>query len=136
VSGEPRERVLNPPREAWAPARLSPRLERLATGAYRSATAADLKPAGDALDLLEAALWTFAAGGEFRDGALAAANLGGHADTVTALYGQLAGAFHGAAAIPPPWRLSLARLAMLEELADRLLTQALVQTMVEPGELP
>lgn len=136
LSGEPRERVLNPPRESWAPARMSPRLERLATSAYRKAGAGELKPTGDGLDLLEAALWAFAAGGDFREGAIAAANLGGHSDTVTALYGQLAGAFHGVAAIPPAWRLSLARLPVLEELADRLLTQALVQTMVDPGALP
>jgi ADP-ribosylglycohydrolase len=48
------------------------------------------------------------------------------------LYGQLAGAFHGVAAIPPPWRESLARLPLLEELTDRLLAQAMVQLDVLP----
>lgn len=136
VSGAAREQVLAPAREIWAPSQLSPRLERLASGAFRSAKAADLDPAGDALDLLEAALWAFARAEDFRDGALAAANLGGHADTIAALYGQLAGAFHGVASIPASWRLSLARLPLLEDLSDRLLTQALVQTMVPSAELP
>jgi ADP-ribosylglycohydrolase len=127
ISGEPRETVLAPPRELWAPARPSARLDRIAQGAFRDLRADQLKPEGDGIDLLEAALWAFAGNGGFGAGALAAANLGGHADATTALYGQLAGAFHGVAAIPAPWRASLARLPLLDEMAGRLLAQAMVQ---------
>ncbi|MBK7971745.1 MAG: ADP-ribosylglycohydrolase family protein [Deltaproteobacteria bacterium] len=54
------------------------------------------------------------------DAVLAAANLGDDADTTAAVCGQIAGAFHGASAIPQTW---LARLAMRDEitaLADAL----------------
>ncbi len=42
-------------------------------------------------------------GGDFRSGVIAAANFGRDADTLAALVGSLAGAFQGAAAIPPAW---------------------------------
>lgn len=132
LAGLPRAKVLSPPREVWAPARLSPRLERLATGEFLHLTAERLKPTGDGLDLLEAALWVFARTEGFREGALFAANLGGHADVIASLHGQLAGATLGVSAIPPAWRLSLLRLPLIEQLADRLLAQA----MVGLAELP
>jgi ADP-ribosylglycohydrolase len=132
VAGEPRDTVLAPPRELWSAARPSARLDRIAQGAYRDLAADQLQPDGDGIDLLEAALWAFARSDSYRDGALAAVNLGGHSDATAALHGQLAGAFHGVAAIPPPWRESLARLSLLEELTDRLLAQAMVQLDVLP----
>jgi ADP-ribosyl-[dinitrogen reductase] hydrolase len=51
-------------------------------------------------------------------------NLGDDADTTGAVYGQLAGAYYGAGAIPAEW---LGRLAMrdeIESMADRLLERA------------
>jgi ADP-ribosylglycohydrolase len=39
----------------------------------------------------------------FKAGELLAANLGDDSDGVAAVYGQLAGAFHGAEAIPADW---------------------------------
>jgi ADP-ribosylglycohydrolase len=132
LAGRPRAEVLAPPRESWATARLSPRLERLARAEFLHLAADRLRPSGDGLDLLEAALWVFARTEGFRDGALAAANLGGHADVIASLYGQLAGASLGVSAIPQPWRLGLARLPVIEEFADRLLAQA----MVGLAELP
>ena len=69
---------------------------------------------------LEAALWAFARGADFRDGALLAVNLGHDADTTGAVYGQLAGAHYGEAGIPAEWRSKLALLGPIEELADRL----------------
>lgn len=127
LSGEPREVVLAPPREHWAPGRPSARLDRIAAGAYADLPAGQLQPEGDGIDLLEAALWAFTRHADFRDGALAAANLGGHADAITALYGQLAGAFHGVAAIPAAWRAELAERPLLEGFASRLLAQAMAQ---------
>ncbi|MCY4085497.1 MAG: ADP-ribosylglycohydrolase family protein [Actinomycetia bacterium] len=44
--------------------------------------------------------------GRCRDGALLAANLAGDADTAIAVYGQIAGAYYGAEAIPPDGRNS------------------------------
>ena len=65
---------------------------------------------------LEAALCAFHKSSDFRDGALRAVNLGDDADTTGAIYGQIAGAYYGADAIPVEWR---ERVAWGEEI-DRL----------------
>ena len=51
---------------------------------------------------------------------LLAVNLGDDADTTGAIYGQLAGAYYGAAAIPIEWREILAKRELIEAYADRL----------------
>ena len=71
---------------------------------------------------LEAALWAFATTGNYRDGCLAAVNLGDDADTTAAVYGQIAGAFYGEPAIPREWRERLALLASIDRYADSLHT--------------
>ena len=40
----------------------------------------------------------------FRDGMIAAVNLGGDSDSIGAVYGQIAGAYYGLSAIPAEWR--------------------------------
>jgi ADP-ribosylglycohydrolase len=47
-------------------------------------------------------------------------NLGDDADTTGAIYGQLAGAYYGEAAIPASWRERLARRPEIEAFAARL----------------
>jgi len=69
---------------------------------------------------LEAALWTFHRTDTFRDGCVAAVNLGDDADTTAAVYGQLAGAFYGAGGIPATWVERLALREALEGLMQRL----------------
>ena len=56
----------------------------------------------------------------FRDGALRAVNLGDDADTTGAVYGQIAGAFHGAGSIPAGWLERLALRDTIEGMAARL----------------
>jgi ADP-ribosyl-[dinitrogen reductase] hydrolase len=73
-----------------------------------------------------AAARTFAEGAGWKDAVLRAVNLGGPADALGALTGALAGAHLGVEAIPAPWRGALARREEIEELADRLLAEALV----------
>ena len=73
------------------------------------------------MECLEAALWAFAASSSFREGALLAVNLGDDADTTGAVYGQLAGAFHGVDSIPAEWLDKVAMRQRIEELADGLL---------------
>ena len=75
---------------------------------------------GYVVDSLEAALWAFSRTNTFEEGALAAANLGDDADTTAAIYGQLAGAYYGTAAIPAEWRMRLAKRSLIEEFADRI----------------
>ena len=68
----------------------------------------------------EAALWAFHSSQSFDEGALMAANLGDDADTTAAIYGQIAGAYYGAEAIPPKWRSKLAHRELITEMADSL----------------
>jgi ADP-ribosylglycohydrolase len=75
---------------------------------------------------LEAAMWAFHRSANFREGALAAANLGRDSDVVATVYGQLAGAHHGVSAIPGIWRNSLIKNDVVVDTADKLLTHALV----------
>ncbi|MBP6789445.1 MAG: ADP-ribosylglycohydrolase family protein, partial [Candidatus Promineofilum sp.] len=69
---------------------------------------------------LEAALWAFHHAGTFAEGCLLAVNLGHDADTTAAVYGQLAEAYYGAAAIPATWRDRLAHGDLIIDFADRL----------------
>ena len=55
------------------------------------------------MDTLEAAVWSLATTGSFRDALLKAVNLGDDADTVGAVAGGLAGLFYGHDAIPAGW---------------------------------
>ena len=84
------------------------------------------EPGGRVDAVLQAALWVFRSTEDFRAGALRAANLGGSSDVVAAVYGALAGAHYGVAAIPALWRHTLARHDLIEEFAERLLARARV----------
>lgn len=67
-----------------------------------------------------AASWAFQTTDNFRDCILRAANLGGDADTIAAVAGQLAGARYGLGGIPPEWVDKLAQRDHLLDLANRL----------------
>jgi len=56
----------------------------------------------------------------FESGALAAVNLGGDADTIGAIYGQLAGAYYGVELIPKEWREVLYLEQEISDIALRL----------------
>jgi ADP-ribosyl-[dinitrogen reductase] hydrolase len=79
-------------------------------------------PSGYVADSLKAALWTFYNTNDFKEGCLAAANLGGDADTVAAIYGQIAGAFYGFSGIPQGWVEKLAWGDWIIQLATDLYT--------------
>ena len=70
---------------------------------YKNKTRDDIKSTGYVVDSLEAALWAFYNSDNFKDGAILAVNLAGDADTIGAIYGQLAGAFYGVDGIPEEW---------------------------------
>lgn len=76
--------------------------------------------------VLDAAARVFAEGAGWKDAVLRAVNLGGPADALGALTGALAGAHFGVEAIPSAWREALAGRDEIEDLADRLLADALV----------
>ena len=76
--------------------------------------------------VLAAAARAFAEGAGWKDAVLRAVNLGGPADALGGLAGALAGAHFGVEAIPAAWREALAGRDEIEDLADRLLADALV----------
>ena len=99
---------------------------RVYEGSYTQAKPPEISGGGHIVQALEAALWAFHRSETFREGALLAANLGRDSDVVAAVYGQLAGAYHGVSAIPGIWRNSLMKNEVVIDTADRLLTHALV----------
>ncbi|KLV07022.1 hypothetical protein ABT56_07515 [Photobacterium aquae] len=89
----------------------------IAQGSYIDKTRDGIHGSGFVVASLEAALWCFAHSTSFEQGALLAANLGEDADTTAAIYGQLAGAYYGGAAIPVHWRQKLAWRHHIEDIA-------------------
>ena len=77
-------------------------------------------------DVLAAAARASTAGDGWKDAVLRAVNHGGPADSLGAVTGALIGAHLGVEAIPTAWRASVARREEIEELADRLLAEALM----------
>jgi len=73
---------------------------------------------------LQIAIWGFMNHDTFEDGMLAVLCLGGDADTTMAVYGQLAGAYYGLAAIPDEWRRDAYLSDEIIELADKLANMA------------
>jgi ADP-ribosylglycohydrolase len=73
---------------------------------------------------MEAALWAFYHSSTFKDGALLAVNLGDDADTTSAIYGQLAGAYYGEEEIPEEWRGKLIKKDLIVDFAVKLYSAA------------
>ena len=70
---------------------------------------------------VEAALWALNTTASFEDALVAAVNLGGDADSIGAVCGQLAGAKYGVGAIPERWLAAVKDRAKLAALFDRFL---------------
>jgi ADP-ribosyl-[dinitrogen reductase] hydrolase len=108
----------------WATSRdahLSATVRQAADPSLRDKTVDQIRSSGYCIDSLEAAMWCFARSTSFESTILTAANLGGDADTVAAIAGQLAGAHYGASAIPSRWLEQLAMRAEIERLGVALL---------------
>ncbi len=104
----------------WERNPLVEKIARVAAGSFKDRNPPDIRGTGYVVESLEAALWAFHHSSDFREGALMAVNLGDDADTTGAIYGQIAGAHHGAQSIPPTWRQHLAMSAEITALADQL----------------
>ncbi len=124
--GEPRERLLQPHYTPvaglWEREPLVPEVDEIAGGSFGQKEPPLIRGTGYVVESLEAALWAFARSDSFAEGCLLAANLGNDADTTAAVYGQLAGAYYGAAAIPAGWREKLALRDEIAALAEGLWT--------------
>ena len=103
---------------------LSPPVAAVAAGSFKRKERHEISSSGYVVHTLEAALWSFHNSTTFRDGALVAVNLADDADTVGAVYGQLAGAYYGEQGIPAAWLKQLALGQEIAALAERLLELA------------
>ena len=68
--------------------------------------------------LRKAALWSFQATETFEDALIAAVNLGGDADSIGAVCGQIAGAYYGYSAITERWLAPIPRRAEINALVE------------------
>ncbi len=126
LAGKEKAAVLKPPRELWTTPTTRPEVIAIYDGSYSRRDLSEVQAGGHIVQTLEAALWAFQRSANFREGALACANLGRDSDVVTAVYGAIAGAHFGVSAIPGIWRNSLMRQEAVIDAADRLLTHAMV----------
>ena len=110
LSGQPKAIVLEKAVQAIGPG----------TGPGRTATGISASAA------LTAAVAAFGATANFRDAVLYAANLGGDSDVISAVCGQLAGAYYSVKAIPTSWHNGLMQKELIVSYADRLLAHAML----------
>lgn len=109
---------------AWDAEPLCDQVAEVAGGSFLRKEPPEIRGSGYVVESLEAALWAFANSDSFEQGALLAVNLGDDADTTGAVYGQIAGAYYGAGAIPPRWIERLAMREQIERLARGLIALA------------
>jgi ADP-ribosylglycohydrolase len=109
---------------SWDARPLCAGVAAIASGQYTAKKRDHIHASGYVLHTLEAALWCFARTDTFEEGALLAINLAEDADTTGAVYGQLAGAFFGYAAIRDSWRERIARRDDILGLSRRLVDAA------------
>jgi len=98
----------------------SPQVMDIINGSYKTKSEEEISSSGFVISTLEAALWAFYTTNNFKEGALKAVNLGRDADTVGAVYGQIAGAFYGFGGIPSPWVKKLTKLDTIVTLFERI----------------
>jgi ADP-ribosyl-[dinitrogen reductase] hydrolase len=124
VSGISKEELLSerycPVPGYWDRNPLVPEIAEIAGGSFKRRNPPALKGTGYVVQSLEAALWAFYHGSSFEEGCLKAVNLGDDADTTGAVYGQLAGAYHGEEGIPEGWRSKIAMRSSIEHYAGKL----------------
>ena len=90
------------------------------TQALAHVPASNISNSGRAQDTLLASKWCVATTDSFEAAVLKAVNLGGDADTIGAVTGQLAGAVYGVEQIPDAWMTGLLDAERLTDLAKQL----------------
>lgn len=105
----------------WDRTPLCPEVQEVARGSFKRKEPPDIAGRGYVVQSLEAALWAFHKSSTFEEGCLLAVNLGNDADTTSAIFGQLAGAYYGIEGIRTDWRECLVHVDLIYRLADGLL---------------
>ena len=128
LQGRPKDELLSekfsPVPLLWRTEPLAPAIADIASGSFKEKEPPEIRGGGYVVHSLEAALWAFNKGQDFRSGALLAVNLGDDADTTGAVYGQIAGAYYGEEGIPVEWREKLTLLEVLYDMANGLYRNA------------
>lgn len=128
MSGASKEELLSPMYSPllglWEREPLTPKIAEVARGSFARRSPPEIAGTGYVVKSLEAALWAFATTENYRDGCLAAVNLGNDADTTAAIYGQIAGAHYGIRSIPGVWRQRIALAITIESLAESIGTRS------------
>jgi ADP-ribosylglycohydrolase len=96
------------------------KIQEIACGSFKQKEPPEILGSGYVVQSLEAALWAFYKSETFAEGCLLAVNLGNDADTTGAIFGQLAGAYYGIAAIPDEWCACITRLDLITSMAHDL----------------
>ena len=120
IAGTPRAEIL-----ARRPFEGAEAVARVLAGSWRGRPRDEIRSSGYVVHTLEAAIWSVARAGNFRNAVLLAANLADDADTVAAVTGQLAGALYGLREIPDAWLERLAWRDRLLEAGRRALAEPL-----------
>lgn len=92
----------------------------VAAGSFLTREPPEIQGRAYAGKALEAALWAFAKGKNFKESVLLAVNLGDDADTTGAICGQIAGAYYGMDGIPKEWVDGLVKKEIIEKYATDL----------------
>lgn len=119
LHGVPKEELLlplyAPIPDFWDDRSLVPEIAEVAMGSFLTKEPPEIVGSGYVIKSLEAALWAFAKGKDFRESVLLAVNLGDDTDTTGAICGQLAGAYYGIDGIPEEWCRGLAKEEIISE---------------------
>ncbi|KAG8732636.1 hypothetical protein FRC12_019190 [Ceratobasidium sp. 428] len=91
-------------------------------GAYKNREVSEVMTDGFVLSTLEAALWALWRGNTFEEGLMLLLPLGSDVDTVSAVYGQLAGSCYGYDEIPRRWLKKLQQQDLLSESYQGIIT--------------
>jgi len=83
--------------------------EKILNGKIIGVEEKEIKSTGYVIDTLEASIWSFFKGNDYKEVVLTSINLGGDTDTIAAIAGGLAGVYYGLESIPIPWKECLAR---------------------------
>jgi ADP-ribosylglycohydrolase len=99
---------------------LFPAVTKIQKGSYKYKKREEILSDNNILDCIEAALWSFYMTNSFEDGCVLAVNLGLSANSIGAIYGQLAGIYYGATNIPDRWASKIYDIHRIKELNSKL----------------